>query len=88
MAKKKNNTMQWKKETRTTEEETRKQHLQSKLPTSVVIPFLPKSGHLGSKLLVIALNAVVCTVRYGRQSAAIHFPMDLLNRWYAALSTP
>ena len=65
--------MQWKTETRTTQEETRKQHLQSKFPTSAVIPFLPKSGHLGSKLLVIALNDVVCTLRYGRQSAAIHF---------------
>ena len=50
--------MQWKKETRTTQEETRKQHLQSKFPTSVVTPFLPKSVHLGSKLLVIALNTV------------------------------
>ena len=80
--------MQWKTETRTTQQETGKQHLHSKFPTSAVIPFLPKSGHLGSKLLVIALNTVVCTVRYGRQSAAIHFPIDLLTRWYAALSTP
>ena len=87
VAKKKNKTMQWKKETRTTQEETRKQHLQSKFPTSAVIPFLPKSGHLGSKLLVIALNTVVYTVQYGRQLAAIHFPINLLTQWYATLST-
>ena len=64
---KKNKTMQWKKKNGTTQEEIRKQHLQSKFPTSAVIPFLPKSGHLGSKLLVIALNAMVCTVWYERQ---------------------
>ena len=68
--------------------QTGKQQLQSKFPTSVVMAFLPKSGHLGSKLLVMALNAGVCTVRYGRPSAAIHFPIDLLTRWYAAVSMP
>ena len=47
------------------------QHLQSKFPTSVVIPFLPKSGHLGSKLLVIALNAwsAPCGMEGSRQQS-------------------
>ena len=62
--------------------------LAKQIPHLCSDPFLPKPGYLGSKLLVITMNAVVCTVRYGRQSAAIHFPIDLLTRWYATLSTP
>ena len=47
VADKENETMQWKKEIRTTLEEIRKQHPQNEFRTSIVIPFLPKSGHLG-----------------------------------------
>ena len=46
--------------------------------TYEVMAFLPKSGHFGSKLLVMALNARLSTVLYGRQSAAIHFSIVCL----------
>ena len=52
VADKENKTMQWKEEIITTLEETRKQHLQNELLTSMAIPFLPKSGNFGSKFLV------------------------------------
>ena len=58
-----NKTMQWKKEIRTTLEESRKQKLQNKFPTPKVIPFLPKPGNLASKFLIMAMNAVVYTRR-------------------------
>ena len=48
--------------------------------TCEVMAFLPKSGHFGSKLLVMALNAPISTVLYGRQSAAIHFAIVRLIR--------
>ena len=50
-----------------------------------VMAFLPKSGHFGSKFLVIALNAAVSTVLYERQSAAIHFAIVRLIRWYGCV---
>ena len=48
--------------------------------TCEVMAFLPKSGHFGSKLLVMALNAAVSTILYRRQSAAIHFAIVHLIR--------
>ena len=48
--------------------------------TYEVIAFLPKSGHFRSKLLVMALNARVSTLLYGRQSVAIHFAIVRLIR--------
>ena len=54
-------------------------------PTWEIIAFLPKSGHFGSKFLVIALNAAVSTILYGRQSAAIHFAIVRLIWWYGCV---
>ena len=76
------------KEIRTTLEETKKQYLQSKFPNYMVIPFLHKSEYLGAKLLTIGMNVVICTVWCGRQSTRIHFPIDILTRWYIVLATP
>ena len=45
-----------------------------------VMGFLSKSGHFGSKLLVMALNARISTVMYVRQSTAIHFAIVCLIR--------
>ena len=42
----------------------------------MVVPFLSMSRHLWSKLLIMAMNAVIYTVRYQRQSVVIH----LFNR--------
>ena len=42
-------------------------------PTYEVMAFLLKSGHFGSKLLVIALNVSISTILYGSQCIAIHF---------------
>ena len=54
--------MQWKKkEIRTALEETKKQYLHNKFPTSMLVPFLPKLDHMGCKVLIITLNAVIYT---------------------------
>ena len=57
-------------------------------PTWEVMAFLLKSGHFGSKFLIIALNAVASTVLYRRQSATIHFAIVRLIRWYGCVSVP
>ena len=55
-------------------------------PTWEVMTFLSKSGHFGSKFLVIALNAAVSTVLYGRQSVVIHFAIVCFIQWYGCVS--
>ena len=54
--------MKWKEETGTRLKQTREKHLQNKFPASIAIPFLPKSGHLESVLLIIAVDVVVYTM--------------------------
>ena len=51
-ADKDNKKRQYKEESITTLEETRKQHLQNEFPTSMLISFLPKLGYLVSKLAI------------------------------------
>ena len=57
-------------------------------PTWEVMASLPKSGQFGFKFLVIVLNVAVSTILYGRQSAAIHFAIVHLIRWYGCVSVP
>ena len=67
----------------TVQQSTKSTHQQYswQCPTWEVMAFLLKSGHFGSKFVVIALNATVSTVLYRRQSAAIHFATVRLIRW-------
>ena len=48
-------------------------------------PLPPKFGAFGSKRLATALDEVVGTLRYQRQSAVIHSPINFPNKWDVAL---